>query len=1537
MKKISILLIFLVLCVCGLMAQAPEKFTYQAVVRNAGNSLVTNAQVGVRVSVLQGSAQGTPVFVETHSASTNANGLVTLEIGGGNAQTGSFSAINWADGVFFLKTEIDPNGGNNYSVATTQQLLSVPYALYAKQAENGFSGDYNDLTNTPAIPTLPTNVSAFTNDAGYITMDSIPAIPTVPTNVSAFTNDAGYLTGYTETDPQFNAWDKNYNDLTNTPVIPTVPTNVSAFTNDAGYLTGYTETDPQFNAWDKNYNDLTNKPVIPTVPTNVSAFTNDAGYLTGYTETDPQFNAWNKSYNDLTDKPVIPTVPTNVSAFTNDAGYITMDSVPAIPTNVSAFTNDAGYLTGYTETDPQFNAWDKNYNDLTNTPVIPTVPTNVSAFTNDAGYITMDSIPAIPTVPTNVSAFTNDAGYLTGYTETDPQFNAWDKNYNDLTNKPEIPTVPTNVSSFTNDAGYITMDSIPAIPTVPTNVSAFTNDAGYLTSANVQEAANIPTNVSAFVNDAGYITMDSIPAIPDVPTDVSAFNNDAGYITSYTETDPQFNAWNKSYNDLTDKPVIPAAANDATLTIQRNGVAVGTFSADATDNQTVNIAVPTQTSQLENNSGYITMADLQQLIDALNQRIDSLEGVIGELLPPALEDTVDGGPCPGHHTVTDVDGNTYNTVWIGEQCWMKENLRTTKFADGLEIPLGPDSSSTVPYRYCPNHDTANVQGYGYLYNWTAVMHGSVSSEANPSNVQGVCPSGWHVPSRAEWLQLKDYLSSKNEYLCGDNSNNINKALASTSGWNTSSVECAVGNNPSSNNLSGFSAVPAGEFQYSYANYIYFGFCAYFWSSTRYLQFIDAYAPAIAASSATMPLYLPHLGSGASVRCVLGEGETVAVEIPTVTTAAVSAVTDTTATCGGNVTAGVNVAIRGVCWSTTPQPTVYDSHTTDGAGTGSFTSNLTGLASSTTYYVRAYAANGAGIAYGEEVNFTTEAAAPSGDGIPCPGIPTLTDIDGNIYNTVQIGEQCWMKENLRTRKYPDGTDISFVNSGLSTTEGYCYYPNGDSANVTSYGYLYNWTAAMHGSGSSSSNPSNVQGVCPDGWHLPSNAEWTEMLNYLRSKSEFRCGVSLYNIAKAMASNTGWGTATANCAVGNDASLNNQTGFSAMPAGTYNSNYYFGTDTQIWSSTERNSTIAYATYLTSTSAVVQNNVPNKQNAYSVRCLLGTAGSVVVTPSVTTLTASEVSATTITCGGVVTQDGGSAVTARGVCWSTGYNPSLVAGQYTVDGSGTGSFVSQITGLNAGTTYRMWAYATNSEGTSFGEAVTVTTTYSTDGQPCSGAATVTDVDGNVYNTVMLGGVCWMKENLRTTKFPDGTPIALGTDSSSTVAYRYYPDNDSSNVATYGYLYNWSAFIHNQEGQTGNVQGICPAGWHVPKGEMSQLASYVSGQSDYICGGNTLNNAKAVASTEGWVSSSNPCTPGNDPASNNVTGFGLPPAGFYHIGYTNPTLGRNAVLWHANPNSTLYRWPYQLYYSDYRFQGGGGQTESLMKTYGQSVRCVRN
>ena len=168
MKKL-IFLFFLMLVGLLVFAQVPQKFTYQAVVRNANNALVTNQNVSVRVSILQGSENGSAVYVETHTAATNTNGLMTLEIGDGTVVSGDFSAIDWADGPYFLKAETDPSGGTNYTIEGTQQLLSVPYALFAGAAANAFSGDYNDLTHQPEIPTVPTNVSAFANDAHYIT------------------------------------------------------------------------------------------------------------------------------------------------------------------------------------------------------------------------------------------------------------------------------------------------------------------------------------------------------------------------------------------------------------------------------------------------------------------------------------------------------------------------------------------------------------------------------------------------------------------------------------------------------------------------------------------------------------------------------------------------------------------------------------------------------------------------------------------------------------------------------------------------------------------------------------------------------------------------------------------------------------------------------------------------------------------------------------------------------------------------------------------------------------------------------------------------------------------------------------------------------------------------------------------------------------------------------------------------------------------------------------------------------------------------
>jgi hypothetical protein len=117
-------------------AQSPNKMSYQAVIRNNSNVLVTNSEVGMQISILQTSAEGTAVYVETQSPASNANGLVSIEIGAGTVVSGSFATIDWANGPYFIKTETDPAGGTSYSITGTSQLLSVPYALHAKTAES---------------------------------------------------------------------------------------------------------------------------------------------------------------------------------------------------------------------------------------------------------------------------------------------------------------------------------------------------------------------------------------------------------------------------------------------------------------------------------------------------------------------------------------------------------------------------------------------------------------------------------------------------------------------------------------------------------------------------------------------------------------------------------------------------------------------------------------------------------------------------------------------------------------------------------------------------------------------------------------------------------------------------------------------------------------------------------------------------------------------------------------------------------------------------------------------------------------------------------------------------------------------------------------------------------------------------------------------------------------------------------------------------------------------------------------------------------
>ena len=220
--------------------------------------------------------------------------------------------------------------------------------------------------------------------------------------------------------------------------------------------------------------------------------------------------------------------------------------------------------------------------------------------------------------------------------------------------------------------------------------------------------------------------------------------------------------------------------------------------------------------------------------------------------------------CPT--SVQDVDGNQYGTVLIGNQCWMKENMRAVHFADGSSVTLSDTSSYEIPFCYFPNNDSTTFATYGLLYNWAAATNHSTALNALNNTVQGICPDGWHLPTNDDWDVLTTFLATQPACLCGAESKNIAKSLASASGWAPVMVSgnvCCVGQNQGNNNTSGFGALPAGIYRNKMAD---FGSCACFWSATPSSNGMNTQS--LYGESAQISAYSGESGaSGFSVRCV----------------------------------------------------------------------------------------------------------------------------------------------------------------------------------------------------------------------------------------------------------------------------------------------------------------------------------------------------------------------------------------------------------------------------------------------------------------------------------------------------------------------------------------------------------------------------------------------------------------------------------------------------------------------------------------------
>ena len=212
---------------------------------------------------------------------------------------------------------------------------------------------------------------------------------------------------------------------------------------------------------------------------------------------------------------------------------------------------------------------------------------------------------------------------------------------------------------------------------------------------------------------------------------------------------------------------------------------------------------------------------------------------------------------------------------------------------------------------------------------------------------------------------------------------------------------------------------------------------------------------------------------------------------------------------------------------------------------------------------------------------------------------VEDVDGNKYDAVKIGGQVWMAENLRTTRYPDGTEIPLVGSGPSNG-GHRFYPDGEASNVKKYGYLYDWLAAMHGSTGSNDFPSGMQGICPDGWHMPSDTEWVYMVDCVKSLIEVD-ETAHTTVAKALASTKGWETSDHSGAPGCEPSKNNYSGFSAMPAVRYEGSYVnFGSSAAFWCTNARYGTHAINHYISYNNDFQDRFLSDKSTGYSVRCV-------------------------------------------------------------------------------------------------------------------------------------------------------------------------------------------------------------------------------------------------------------------------------------------------------------------------------------------------
>ena len=979
--KGSILFLFFSMISINGFAQAPNLISYQTIIRNSNNELVSNVPVGVRISILSGSAADVLWYQEEHKVTTNLNGLAYFNIGSGTILFGTMSGIDWSKGPFYIKSETDPTGGKNYTLVVVSRLLSVPYSIYAKTAEklSGPITELDPLFNASIAKGITAADTALWNSESdpFFNTSISKGITAVDT---AYWNKK--LSSFTESDPIFNAsiakgitaadtalWNSEYDPLFNASISKGITAaDTSSWNQKVGLpQTGNTAGDILFwngTAWVKIQQGLPGQglflsqtgipmwsgPAFATLTTNVAtSVTNitaiSGGNITsdGGTPVTARGICWSTSPN--------PTISNDTTKNGSGLGLFT--------SNLSNLLGNTIYYVRAYAINTSGISYGNQISFTTIAPVFPNLSTT--------------AISAI----TSVSAATGGSIINNGGAPITARGVVWDtfvnpditknKSINGTGNGVFIDTIRGLIGSKTY---YVRAYATNSVGTAYGAGVTFTTLAPVVPSLNINAIDSI-TNISA--RSGGSIVSDGGAAILSKGVCWSTFPN-----PTISNTNTANGSGNASFiSNLTgllgdSVYYVRAYATNATGTGYSAQLSFTATSAVLASITTASLTLITDSTAVS--GGNVTASGGGTI---------SARGIVWNTsVNPtiALSTKTTNGAGTGVFS-SNITGLTPGTIYY-VRAYVTNNIGTNY---GNELTF-------TSLAKLPTVTTKPV---------TAITSLGATSGGTITNTGGATHSEKGVV----------YATTTNPTVSN------NKSVDNTVGLDWIST------------LTGLTG------------------------NTKY--YIRAYATNV-------------IGTAYGV---LDSFTTLPIA-PIITTNSVTTIDKTSAVSGGNISSngGSAITARGIVWNKTGNPIVgTDSIRTDASSTtGSYTLNLGNLNSGITYYVRAYAINTIGTSYGNQLTFTT--------------LPVLDTI-GNQYTTITINGEEWFRENLKTNRYANGDTIENVPTpgdwGLRTSGAWAYY-NNDISNNSNFGKLYNWYAV-----------SDVRGLCPTGWHVATDADWTSL--------------------------------------------------------------------------------------------------------------------------------------------------------------------------------------------------------------------------------------------------------------------------------------------------------------------------------------------------------------------------------------------------------------------------------------------------------------